>query len=69
MQANYPNRFIAERAQKQLKVFTDIGQKVAGSIENEKYAVDFLMEEIGKIISASSSVHSIEHEIQTVSGR
>lgn len=69
LQAKYPNRFIAERAQKQLKDLTNIGQKVAGSIENEKYAVDYLMREIEKINSASNSVHTIEYEVQTVSGR
>lgn len=67
-QATHPNRFIAERAQKQLKELTDIGVKVAGSIENDKYAVNFLIREIEKINLASNSIHKIEYDIQVVSG-
>lgn len=51
-----------------MKELTDIGVKVAGSIENDKYAVDFLIREIEKINSASNSIHTIEYDVQVVSG-
>ncbi|GLV43360.1 uncharacterized protein CBL_03903 [Carabus blaptoides fortunei] len=65
---NYPDRFIAERAQNHLRQLTSIGPKVTGSYENEVLAVDFLKREINFIIQQSNRKQKIELDHQRVSG-
>ncbi|KAF5305113.1 hypothetical protein FQA39_LY09375 [Lamprigera yunnana] len=67
-EANYPDRFIAARAQAHLKSLTDIGPRVTGTPENEVRAVQFLTNTINKIAVFAHKTHKLELDIQTVSG-
>lgn len=64
----YPDRFIAERAHQHLKKLTSFGPRVAGSYENEVLAVNFLQEEIGKIIKESKPHNIIQLDLQNANG-
>ncbi|XP_013111716.2 endoplasmic reticulum metallopeptidase 1 [Stomoxys calcitrans] len=65
----HPDEFIGERAQLQLLGLSSIGVKLTGSVENEVYAVRFLLNEIEKIKSASrQDLYDIEVDVQHSSG-
>ncbi|KAF2903089.1 hypothetical protein ILUMI_03105 [Ignelater luminosus] len=65
---NYPNAFITERAQHDLKVLTSFGPRTTGSYENEALAVDFFKREVAYIQQQANVNQKIEMDIQTVSG-
>jgi hypothetical protein len=67
-QASYSDRFIGERAQNELKILTDIGQKVAGSVENEEITVDYIVKEVERISLGRNPIHKIEIDVQKASG-
>ena len=62
------DRFISERAYNFLKKLTKIGPRLAGSYENEVVAVGLLTREVKEIIKGSNKIHSIELDVQRVSG-
>lgn len=66
--ANYPDSFIAERAQSDLKLLTDLGPRVVGSYENEVLAVDILKREIEFIQQQANKNLTIELDVQVVTG-
>ncbi|CAH0551529.1 unnamed protein product [Brassicogethes aeneus] len=65
---SYPDAFISERAQHDLKLLTDMGPRIVGSHQNEILAVDFLKREINFIINQKHNNQFIEIDIQVVSG-
>ncbi|KAH8270811.1 hypothetical protein KR018_005495, partial [Drosophila ironensis] len=68
-EALHPDEFIGERANIQLAELAAIGPKVAGSINNEVHAVNFLLREIQKIIDeARTDLYDIEVETQRYTG-
>ncbi|KAJ3649732.1 hypothetical protein Zmor_021456 [Zophobas morio] len=64
----YPDSFIAERAQNDLKALTGIGSRVVGGYKNENLTVDFLQNEINSIIHEAHTNHKIEIDTQVVTG-
>lgn len=64
----YPDTFIAERAYNVLKNLTKIGPRIAGSYENEIFAVQVLKSEIDNIMKDANENHVIELDIQKASG-
>ncbi|KAK4883837.1 hypothetical protein RN001_000108 [Aquatica leii] len=62
------DRFIAERAQGDLKDLTDIGPRVVGTNENENLAVDLLKKKILTIIEQAHKNQKIELDLQVASG-
>lgn len=64
----HPDRFIAERAQEDLKYLTDLGPRVVGSYENEVLTVEFLRKQIFDIIHEAHPSQKIELDVQVVSG-
>lgn len=67
-QKDFPESFITERARHDLKVLTSVGPRVVGSYENEVFAVEFLTQELIRIKDAAHEVHSVDIDVQTVSG-
>ncbi|XP_037035534.1 endoplasmic reticulum metallopeptidase 1-like isoform X1 [Bradysia coprophila] len=67
-EAQYPHRFVAERAKRLNDELTGIGPRVVGSIENEVLAIQFLEREVQKIIESRNVIHNIEYEVQNSSG-
>ncbi|XP_049826567.1 endoplasmic reticulum metallopeptidase 1-like isoform X2 [Aethina tumida] len=67
-EASYPDSFISERAQHDLKLLTSLGSKVVGSHENEVLAVDFLKRELTFIINQKHKNQQIEIDQQVVTG-
>lgn len=67
-QAQYPHRFIAERAKRFNDELTGIGPRVVGSIENEEIAIQFLEREVQQIIQSRNLIHNITYDIQKASG-
>lgn len=65
---DYPDSFIAEKAQSYLKLLTDLGPRVVGSYENEFLSVDILKREIELIQQQANKNHTIEVDIQVVTG-
>ncbi|KAH8400959.1 hypothetical protein KR009_002178, partial [Drosophila setifemur] len=64
-----PGEFVGERAQNQLFVFDRIGIKYIGSIANEVKTVEFLLNEVDKIISEMrSDLYDLEVDVQTSTG-
>ncbi|XP_071054030.1 endoplasmic reticulum metallopeptidase 1-like [Onthophagus taurus] len=63
-----PNSFIAERARDYLKPLVAIGPKVAGHINNEEKAVDYLTNTINDIIAKANVKQKIELRNQVASG-
>ncbi|XP_077299515.1 endoplasmic reticulum metallopeptidase 1-like [Arctopsyche grandis] len=63
-----PGRFIAQRAMDHLIELTSFGPRVSGSHENEVLAVNFLKQEINKIINEAKDIHIIQMNIQKTSG-
>lgn len=68
LQNEYPDAFIAERAQNILKGLTDIGPKVVGSKQNEIEAVNYLSTTIDNIINDADDSYTITKDIQVTSG-
>jgi hypothetical protein len=64
----YNDQFIGERAQIELEKFAGIGQKVAGSVENEKLSIEYIVSEVEKIAAARNPIHKIEVDVQIESG-
>lgn len=54
------DKFIAERARELLVEFSEIGQKVVGSEENEVFAIKFLQEKYDEIVMDMNPAHSLE---------
>ncbi|XP_061401283.1 endoplasmic reticulum metallopeptidase 1 [Musca vetustissima] len=66
---HHPDEFIGERAQLQLLGLSSIGVKLSGTVENEVYAIQFLLNEIEKIKSTSRhELYDIEVDVQYSSG-
>ncbi|XP_073847635.1 endoplasmic reticulum metallopeptidase 1-like [Musca autumnalis] len=66
---HHPDEFIGERAQTQLLGLSSIGVKLAGTVENEVYAVQFLLNEIEKIKSSSrQELYDIDVDVQYSAG-
>lgn len=59
---------MAERAQHDLKLLTDLGPRITGSYENEVLAVDILQREIGIIQQHANINQKIELDVQVTSG-
>ncbi|XP_067630290.1 endoplasmic reticulum metallopeptidase 1 isoform X2 [Eurosta solidaginis] len=67
-EAKYPDRFIAERAEKNLAKLIELGPRVVGSIANEQNSVKYFQKQL-KILNADiHSVHNIEADVQLASG-
>jgi hypothetical protein len=64
----HPNKFIAERAWKDLKILNDFGPRPVGTYANEVLAVDFLKREISYIKQLSNKKQKIIDDYQVVSG-
>uniref|UniRef100_A0A1Y1MHI6 FXNA-like protease n=2 Tax=Photinus pyralis TaxID=7054 RepID=A0A1Y1MHI6_PHOPY len=65
---DYPLHFITERAQQHLKALTSIGPRVVGYAENEIQAVAYLTEAINSIRQLAHASHTIDFDLQLVSG-
>lgn len=59
--------FVEMRSRKHLDEITNLGPRVAGS-ESSEAAADYIIGEIAKIKSVANKVHSLELDVQTVSG-
>ena len=59
--------FVEARARKYLEDITSFGPRVAGS-EGSKFAAEYILEEINKIIASANPRHTIIPDVQTVSG-
>lgn len=69
-ESHYPDEFVGERAQIQLLGLSSIGVKLTGTVENEVYAVSFLLNEIEKIKTAARlDLYDIEVDVQYSSGK
>ncbi|KAM7344082.1 endoplasmic reticulum metallopeptidase 1 [Cochliomyia hominivorax] len=69
-ESHHPDEFVGERAQIQLLELSSIGVKLTGTVENELYAVNFLLKEIEKIKNASrQDLYDIEVDVQYSSGQ
>lgn len=65
----HPDEFIGERAQLQLLGLSSIGVKMTGTLENEVFAVNFLLDEIEKIKASSrQDLYDIEVDVQYSTG-
>lgn len=64
----YPNRFIAERAAAHIKNLTDIGDRVAGTANNEELAMNLILHEIDKIKQEAHTSNLIEVDRQIANG-
>lgn len=63
------NRFVTNRAFKNLEVLSNIGPRVTGNYENEVLAVQYLKQEINEIIySSPKQYNEILYDLQIVSG-
>lgn len=62
----FPDRFIGESAGNFIKNLTDIGDRVAGTVNNEDYTVTFLLETIEEIRRNAHASNYIEadHQVQ-----
>lgn len=62
----YPDRFIGESAGIFVKNLTDIGDRVAGTVNNEDYTVQFLLDTVEGIKGKSHASNRIEidHQVQ-----
>ncbi|XP_068145512.1 endoplasmic reticulum metallopeptidase 1 [Drosophila tropicalis] len=67
-EGKYPERFIAERAEKNLQSLVELGPRVVGSKQNEMGAVKILSTRMNKWRTDSSPIHDIEVDIQVASG-
>ncbi|XP_037954986.1 endoplasmic reticulum metallopeptidase 1 [Teleopsis dalmanni] len=68
-ESKYPGRFIGERAESTLLKLSKIGPKIVGSPANEQGAIQFLLNEIDKIIYESrSDLYNIEQDVQIATG-
>ncbi|ALC42479.1 CG10051 [Drosophila busckii] len=68
-EAKHPDQFIGERAQIQLAQYAIIGNKMVGSIANEVHTVNFILDEVRKIMAeARNDLYDIEPEVQYASG-
>ncbi|XP_055837180.1 endoplasmic reticulum metallopeptidase 1 isoform X1 [Episyrphus balteatus] len=65
---NNPDRFIAERAYSVLEGLVNLGPRIVGSEANEVKAVEYLLNEIGKVREQSNEYFDIESDVQTVTG-
>ncbi|EDW01017.1 GH20688 [Drosophila grimshawi] len=64
-----PGQFIAERAQRLLYSYDQIGPKVVGSIANEVLTVAFLLDEVENVrASMRSDLYDLEVDVQQPSG-
>lgn len=63
-----PTKFCTRNAVRINKNLTEIGPRQIGSYANEVLAVQFLTNELDKLIAAANPNHSIEYELQTASG-
>lgn len=59
--------FVETRARKYLNEITSFGPRIAGSDSN-KASADYIFGEISKIKAAANKLHTIELDVQTVSG-
>lgn len=64
----YPGRFIAERAAAHVKNLTDIGDRVAGTTNNEVLAMNLILAEIDKIKQETHTSNLIEVDHQVADG-
>ncbi|XP_055524678.1 endoplasmic reticulum metallopeptidase 1-like [Wyeomyia smithii] len=64
----YPNTFIAERAWNNLKSFTDLGPRVAGTKANDELAVDIFKRETETIQATKHKNQEVITENQIVTG-
>ena len=62
------SEFIAERARSYLSGITRIGPRPIGSYENDIATVDYILKEIGTIISHAHEQYQIDVELQTATG-
>lgn len=62
----FPNRFIGESAGIYVKNLTDIGDRVAGTANNEDYAVMFLLDTVEEIRrnAHGSNYIEVDHQVQ-----
>lgn len=62
----FPDRFIGESAAIYIKNLTDIGDRVVGTVNNEDYAVNFLLETVDEIRRNAhvSNYIEVDHQIQ-----
>ncbi|XP_030375114.1 endoplasmic reticulum metallopeptidase 1 isoform X2 [Scaptodrosophila lebanonensis] len=67
-EAKYPDRFIAERAEMNLRQLVDLGPRVVGSRANELGAVKFFTGSVQKMRADLGSVFDIEADVQVASG-
>ncbi|XP_034477899.1 endoplasmic reticulum metallopeptidase 1 [Drosophila innubila] len=67
-EAKYPERFIAERAEMNLKSLVALGPRVVGSRENELEAVGIISSRMRTLRAERSAVHDIEIDVQVASG-
>ena len=51
-----------------MRTLTSVGPRVVGSYENEVFAVEFLRRQLTLIKDAAHEVHSVEVDVQKVSG-
>ncbi|XP_043948246.1 endoplasmic reticulum metallopeptidase 1 [Drosophila biarmipes] len=65
-EAKYPDQFIAERADNNLRELVSLGPRVVGSRQNEMAALKMLSQKMQKIRSASAN--DIEVDVQVASG-
>lgn len=63
-----PNRFVAERAAWTIGNLTKIGDRVAGHVNNEVHAVNFLLQQIDKIKLDAHASNLIEVDHQVANG-
>lgn len=52
-----------------MKLLTDLGPKVTGSLENEVYAVNILKSIVSEINATRHRAHEIEIDVQKATGQ
>ncbi|XP_052895947.1 endoplasmic reticulum metallopeptidase 1-like [Anopheles moucheti] len=65
---SYDERFVAERALSDLDSLTSRGPRVAGSVTNERFAVDFLYGAVEGIAREALPEYEISYDVQRVDG-
>lgn len=66
--SNYPNRFISERAFKDLENLTFPGPRVTGGTNNDQYAANYIYNAVSYIIGSKNSSVNIEIDNEFESG-
>uniref|UniRef100_A0A0K8UDN5 Endoplasmic reticulum metallopeptidase 1 n=1 Tax=Bactrocera latifrons TaxID=174628 RepID=A0A0K8UDN5_BACLA len=67
-EARYPDRFIAERAEQNLRKLTALGPRVVGSKANEEGAIKYFQNYVTTLKAEANPIYDIESDIQLASG-